>query len=379
MYPTRKAVVTAAALLTVVSAAGCESDTTASHSNSSPAKPGCPAALSRAKQAVKKAEDVDAPWTGPTTGPKAVRDKSVVYIAQTLSNPGVAGVAQGVQEAAKVVGWRARTINGKGTPEGLRAAFKEALALKPDGIVLGSFDFKVASKEVAQAHKAGIPLIGWHVTATPGPSKKPKLFTNVTSSLGNVAKISADWIIARSNGRAGVVVFTDPTIPFAKRKSDLIKKRLATCSDVKLLKTENIPIPEANSRSVKEVSSLLKRFGNKWNYSVAINDLYFRHAAPALRAADKDGDGAPFNIGAGDGDPSAFQRVNGKQFQTATVPEPLSEQGWQIIDEFNRAFSDRPASGYVAPVHISTADNTGGALSWDSEGYRQAYRKIWDS
>jgi len=379
VYPTRKAVATAAALLTVVTAAGCDSDTTASDSRSRHAKPGCPAALTRAKQAVKKAEDVDAPWSGPTTGPKAAKGKSIVYIAHTLSNPGVAGVAQGVQEAAKVIGWRARTINGKGTPDGLRSAFKKALAQKPDGIVLGSFDFELASKEVEQANKAGIPLIGWHVTPTPGPAEKPKLFTNVTSSLGDVAKISADWIIARSNGRAGVVVFTDPTIPFAKRKSDLIKKRLATCPDVKLLKTENLPIPKANSRSVKEVTAMLKRFGDKWDYSVAINDLYFRHAAPALRAAGKKGTSAPYNIGAGDGDPSAFQRVNGKQYQTATVPEPLSEQGWQIVDEFNRAFSDQPASGYVAPVHISTADNTGGALSWNSEGYRQAYRKIWDS
>ena len=42
------------------------------------------------------------------------------------------------------------------------------------------------------------------------------------------------------------------------------------------------------------------------------------------------------------------------------MPEPLSEQGWQIIDEFNRAFAGRPASGYIAPVHITTAANSGG-------------------
>ena len=204
-----------------------------------------------------------------------------------------------------------------------------------------------------------------------------KAIPHVTTRVESVAKISADWIIARSNGRAGVVLFTDASIPFPKHKSDLIKKELATCPDVKLLDYKNIPIQEANKRSVKEVTSLISRFGARWTYSAAINDLYFRHAAPALRAAGRDGAGAPFNIGAGDGDPSAFQRVNGKQFQAATVPEPLSEQGWQIVDEFNRAFTGEPASGYAAPVHISTAANNGGALSWNSEGYRQAYRKIW--
>ncbi|MGW8557782.1 substrate-binding domain-containing protein [Streptomyces tubercidicus] len=378
MHPTRKAVVTAAALLVMVASAGCEPgvDATASSPRGS-AKPGCPTTLTRAKQAVKRAEAVNAPWTGPTTGPKAVRDKTVVYIAQTLTNPGVAGVAQGVQEAAKIVGWQARTLNGEGTPEGQRAAFKRALRLKPDGIVISGFDPGTAPAEVKRAHAEGIALIGWHAAPTPGPSKDPQLFTNITSRVEDVAKISADWIIDRSNGRAGVVLFTDATVPFAKRKSDLIKKELATCSDTKLLSYTNMPIPEVNRRSIKEVRSLLSRFGSKWTYSAAINDLYFQHAADALRVAGKDGAGAPFNIGAGDGDPSAFQRVNGKEFQAATVPEPLSEQGWQIIDEFNRAFSNAPDSGYVAPVHIATAANSGGALSWASEGYRQAYRKIW--
>ncbi|MFG2289696.1 substrate-binding domain-containing protein [Streptomyces sp. NPDC048595] len=376
MHPTRKAVASAAALL-VIAVSGCESGagTTAAHKDS--AKPGCPTALARAKQAVAKAEEANAPWRGPTTGPKAARGKSVVFIAQTLTNPGVAGVAQGVQEAAKIVGWHARTLNGKGTPDGIRAAFKQAVDLKPDGIVIGGFDPETAAESVKKADKAGIPLIGWHATAVPGPSDEPRLFSNVTSRVEDVAKISADWIIARSNGRAGVVLFSDASVPFAKRKSDLIKKELATCSGTKLLSYTNIPIPQVNRRSIGEVRSLLSRFGRKWTYSAAINDLYFGHAAPALRAAGKDGAGAPFNIGAGDGDPSAFERVNGKEFQAATVPEPLSEQGWQIVDEFNRAFAGAPDSGYVAPVHIATAANSGGALSWDSEGYRQAYRKIW--
>ncbi|MCO6006154.1 substrate-binding domain-containing protein [Actinoallomurus purpureus] len=294
-----------------------------------------------------------------------------------MANPGVVGVAQGVQEAAKVIGWEVRVIDGRGTHAGLQAAFSQAVALKPAGIVIGGFDPKSTSKQVERANAAGIPLIGWHAVANPGTSKDPKLFSNITTKVKDVAKISADWIIAQSNGRAGVVLFTDASIPFAKKKSDLIKTELGICSDVKLLSYENIPISESNTRTIQAVSSLLSRFGGKWTYSAAINDLYFDDAAPALRAASKQGADAPFNIGAGDGDPSAFQRINGKQFQAATVPEPLSEQGWQIIDEFNRAFAGKPASGYIAPVHITTADNSGGALSWDAEGYREAYRKIW--
>jgi ribose transport system substrate-binding protein len=366
------ALLTAATLL-----AGCERGSSNGTRETASGPSGCPAVQTRAEASVRQAEQTDVPWNGPTSGPTAVADRTVVYVAQTMTNPGVAGAADGVRRAARVIGWNVRVIDGGGTPAGIQAAMSEAVALRPSGIVIGGFDPNATSQQVTRANAAGIPLIGWHAVAAPGPSRQPELFTNVTTRVEDVARVSAQWVIARSHGTAGVVVFTDASIPFAKNKSELIREELATCAGVKLLAYENIPIPDASSRTPREVSSLLSRFGNRWTYSVAINDLYFADAAPALRAAGKKGSGPPFNIGAGDGDPSAFQRVNSGQYQSATVPEPLSLQGWQIVDEFNRAFSGRAASGYVAPVHISTADNSDGATTWDPRGYQEAYRKIW--
>ncbi|MFI9202510.1 substrate-binding domain-containing protein [Streptomyces sp. NPDC053048] len=362
-----------------MAAAGCErgSSTGPTSSPTGPAKAGCPAALAGAEAAVRRAEQTRIAWNGPAGGPAAATGKSVVYVAQTMTNPGVAGTAKGVREAAHAIGWRVRVIDGQGTPAGIQAAFSQAVALRPSGIVIGGFDPHLTSQQVAKANAEHIPLIGWHAVGAPGPSEDPELFTNVTTRVEDVARISADWVIAHSRGNAGVVVFTDASIPFARHKSGLIEKELATCADVRLLARENIPISDTSSRTPQEVSGLLSRFGDSWTHSVAINDVYFADAAPALRAARRKGSGPPFNIGAGDGDPSAFQRVNSGQFQAATVPEPLNEQGWQIIDEFNRAFTGEPPTDYVAPAHIATATNSGGLTTWDPPGYRAAYRKIW--
>lgn len=379
MYVSRNHSVRAAALLAVAASvvAGCSSGSSSTSTSTSTAAAGCPEALSAAKSAVQKAVAVDAPWTGPTDGPPAVAGKTVVFVAQTMTNPGVAGVAKGVQEAGKTIGWEVRVVDGQGTPAGIQAAFSQAVALNPAGIVIGGFDPKSTSEQVKQATAAGIPLIGWHAVGSPGPSDDPKLFTNVTTKVEDVAKISSDWIIAESGGTAGTVIFTDSSIPFAENKSQLIKKELETCSSVQILSYENIPIPDASSRVPQQVSSLLSRFGDKWTYSTAINDLYFAAAAPALRAAGKKSSAGPFNVGAGDGDPSAFQRIRDDQFQSATVPEPLNEQGWQIIDEFNRAFSSKPATDYVSPVHLTTKANIGTTTAWDPPAYRAAYQKIW--
>ncbi|MDQ0597455.1 ribose transport system substrate-binding protein [Streptomyces canus] len=367
----------AALLAAATVLAGCERGSSSGPEGSTTGTSGCPAAQARAQAAVRQAEKTDAPWNGPASGPPAASGRTIVYVAQTMTNPGVAGVAEGVRAAAQVIGWNVRVIDGGGTPAGIQAAMSEAVTLKPSGIVIGGFDPNSTSQQVSRANAARIPLVGWHAVASPGPSRRPRLFTNVTTNVEEVARVSAQWVISHSNGHAGVVVFTDASIPFAKNKSELIRKELVTCSGVKLLAYENIPIPDASSRTPREISSLLSRFQNEWTHSVAINDLYFADAAPAFRGAGKKGSGPPFNIGAGDGDPSAFQRINSEQYQAATVPEPLSLQGWQIVDEFNRAFSGHPASGYVAPVHITTADNSDGATTWDPAGYRDAYRKIW--
>ncbi|MEV7521900.1 substrate-binding domain-containing protein [Streptomyces sp. NPDC091371] len=377
MYKNRNSVLAAAALWAAVSAlvGGCGNGP--SPAAAPPTAARCPAVLAEAKAAVGRAERSDLTWNGPTAGPEAVPDKTVVYVAQTMTNPGVAGVAAGVREAAAAIGWQVRVIDGGGTPAGIQAALSQAVTLKPSGIVIGGFDPRLTAQQVARAEAAGIPLIGWHAVSSPGPSSSPRLFTNITTKVEEVAGISADWVIARSAGDAGVVVFTDDSIPFARHKAELIKRRLADCPGVRVLATENIPIPDASQRTPQQVSSLVSRFGDRWTHSVAINDLYFADAAPALRAAGRPGAGPPFNIGAGDGDPSAFQRISSRRFQAATVPEPLAQQGWQIVDEFNRAFAARPASGYVAPVHVVTAENSAGATSWDPRGYREAYQRIW--
>ena len=64
------------------------------------------------------------------------------------------------------------------------------------------------------------------------------------------------------------------------------------------------------------------------------------------------------------------------------MAEPLNLQGWQLVDELNRAFAGEKASGYVSPVHLVTPANIefdGGPDNvFDPDnGYRDAYKKIW--
>jgi len=347
---------------------------------SASAAAGCSAALAKATKAVNASVAVKAPWDGPKTGPKAAAGKTIIYVAQTMQNGGVAGAEKGVEEAAKAIGWTVRVLDGQGTQAGMSAAVDQAVTLKADGIVIGGFDPATVKAGIDSAKAANIPVIGWHAAATSGPQPDLGLFSNVTTLRADVSKISADWVIYYSKGMGGVVVFTDKSIPFAHGKSDEIVAELKTCASLKLLKYDDIPIGNDTSTRVQtETAALLAKFGKSWTHSVSINGgLYVTPMAAALRAAGKKGTDFPHNVGAGDGSADEYQRIAAGQYQSVTVPEPLTMQGWQIVDEFNRAFAGQKASGYVPVVHLVTKANVGTSTVWDPQnGYRTEYKKIW--
>ena len=62
--------------------------------------------ISDAKAVVDKYASKVSAWDGPTSGPKASADKSIVILAADMKNGGILGVVNGIQEAASAMGWK---------------------------------------------------------------------------------------------------------------------------------------------------------------------------------------------------------------------------------------------------------------------------------
>ena len=338
--------------------------------------------LDAAKQKVAVATMSQEKWDGPTTGPKAAAGGTIVFVAGDMKNGGIVGVSKGVEEAGKAIGWNVRVIDGQGSVSGRTAALNQALALKPAGIVVGGFDTTEQKVAFENAAKSGVPLVGWHSGEKPGPNEKANLYANVTTVTDDVADVAASWAVADSGGKAGVVIFTDSQYAIALYKAKAMEAVIKQCSGCTVLSFEDSPISDSSTRMPQLTTSLLQRFGDKWTHSLAINDLYFDFMGPSLAAAGKKGDGAPKAVSAGDGSEAAYQRIRSKRFQAGTVPEPLNMQGWQVVDELNRAFSKVAWSGYMPKVHLVTADNVGKDggpknIFDPDNGYRDQYKRIW--
>ena len=335
-----------------------------------------------AKAYVADVAKANPPWTGPKDGPAAQKGKLIVYVSADQRNGGALGVSQGVQEAVEAIGWELRILDGQGTVSGRSTAMQQAIALKPDGIVLGTVDAQEQAELIKQADAAGVKVVGWHSTTQPGPSAEYKLFANITTDPLDVAKAAASFAVAESDGKAGVVIFTDSTYAIAIAKSDAMAEVIKACGGCKLLETQDTPLAEASTRMPQLTTSLLQRYGEEWTYSLSINDLTFDFMSAELANVGITEDGYPRNISAGDGSEVAFLRIRSKQYQSATVAEPLLLHGWQAVDELNRAFADQPASMFSAPVHLVTTANIesdGGPKNMfdPDNGYRDAYKTIW--
>lgn len=320
-------------------------------------------------------------WEIPQTGPAAKAGKTIAFVAEDLRNGGIVGVAQGVREAAKVLGWTVRTLDAGGSSQGRTRALAAALAMAPDGLLLCGSDALENRSALAAFASQHIPVVGWHAGPIPGAIDGTPVAMNVTTDPHEVARATAMTAVAQSQGQAGVVIFTDSRFKIAMAKADAMAAVVRACPGCSLLEVRDVAISETEVRMPEVTRELLRRHGERWTHALAINDIVFDYAVPVLTSA-----GLPSHrislLSAGDGSAAAFLRIQAGTFQTATVAEPLSQQGWQMLDELNRLFEHRPVSGFVAPVHLVDRDNIafdgGDRLQYDPDnGYRETYRRIW--
>lgn len=337
--------------------------------------------LDPARRWLDQAASLSPAWDGPLTGPSARPGKTVAVLAEDLRNGGVLGVAQGIREAARAIGWQVRIIDAGGTAAGRSRAVTDAMAARPDGLVICGSDAVEMAPALRAASDHLPPVVGWHAGPVPGPIAGTPVAMNVTTDPMAVARTAALAAVVQSGGRAGVVVLTDSRFGIASAKSRAMAQVIRECSGCTLLEVRDVAISDSAARMPEVTRELLARYGRQWTHLLAINDVYFDYAVPVLIAA-----GVPTSaislLSAGDGSAPAFMRIQVGSYQAGTVAEPLNMQGWQLIDELNRLMAGQAPSGFTAPIHLVTPANivtpSGARLVHDPDnGYRAIYARIW--
>jgi ribose transport system substrate-binding protein len=335
--------------------------------------------VSEAKAAVAKYAGPQTTWEGPTTGPKPEPGKKIVYLSGDEQNDISHLYGVYIKQAGEKLGWTVTVIDGKGSPTSWLSGMNQAIALKPDGIALFADAASLQDPiKVGVAH--GIKFVGLHAAGFPGPQPALNLFVNIEEDPRQIGKAQADWAIADSDGTARVVILTHNEYAIAKVKSTATKDEIERCTGCKVLDYVNSPASEAAQRQPQLTTSWVQRFGLPF-YATSVGDNDWDFAVPVLRTGGVKPDQVKL-IGA-DGNRSAYDRIRaGDQYQVVTVAEPIELQGWQAIDEMNRAFHNAPSSGFIQPPFLVTRENIhseGGNQDTfiPSNNYKQHYLEVW--
>ncbi|WP_338847043.1 substrate-binding domain-containing protein [Massilia sp. W12] len=334
--------------------------------------------VSRANARIAKSMAFKNKWDGPTSGPKMPgKAQRIILITSDMRDTSIQALHRGLKEAASAAGWELHHMDTWSLPYKRADAFARAMALKPDGLILAGLNAKDVEKEIQSAK---IPVVGWHASNKLGPTDN--LFTNIGTDPKDVGQSAALLSVLESNGKAGVVIVTNPNQLYSVAKSNEVVETIKQCQTCSVLALEEIPLMAANEKIPLMLTNMAKQHGKRWTHTIVVNDMYIdamtgpTSEAPLAEVKDM------HTLSAGSGVESAYKRIRNQKLQFGTVPEPVNMQAWQLIDELNRAFAKEKPSLYSPPAYVVTQQNmvfNGGKANYfdPDNGYRNEYKKIW--
>jgi ribose transport system substrate-binding protein len=145
------------------------------------------------------------------------------------SIPFIDTIDKSIQKVAKLAGVKTVVYTNQAQPSQWAAGMNQAIAQKPDLIMLqGAPDPRVLQPQLAAAKKAGIPVLVTHFFEESDPMPK-----NVTAlvrvQFNQAPRLEADYGIADTGGKANAVIVTSNEVPIAKGMMNAMKQEFAKC------------------------------------------------------------------------------------------------------------------------------------------------------
>jgi len=342
------------------------------------------AGVAQAKKLVAQYEQPPkwAPPGKPFDASKA-KGKSIWYVSLSLSIPFEQYMLKGIQEGAATVGAKGVGFDGKfSAAEGARG-IEQAIQSKASVIMVGGFEPSLVGPALADAKKAGIPVIMANVQ-DPGPARSdypPAVKGFATHSFSWPGKVEADFVTADSNGTANVLFLSTSDLPHitSPMKDAFINELKRVCPNCKV-KVIDVPSSQWNQLQTKTPS--LIRANPDANYIVPDFDGMVIFTLPGVHSAGAQG---KVKIVSFNATPSVMKALKNHDVVVGETGGPNLLQGWAFADQALRVAAGYPPLPDIGiKDRLFTADNINsinlGAeeSTWYGEGdYAAAYKKLW--
>jgi len=322
--------------------------------------------------------------TPPTDGPAAQQGKKVWAVACIAAAPGCQTPVEAFKAAGQVLGWDVTLADGKADPAVYNSVIQQAIAAKADGIALMSIDCPSVKNSLTAAKQAGIPVVTMYSFDCDDPKLggNEKLFDSTTPSptgefFSAGGDLGAQWIIAKTDGKAKIVYVTADTYNNAAYIRDAFHKRLETCAGCEIVSEINAPTGDnASGALVQKVETAMQQHPdtNVLALWADTKTVVLAQTIKKLKAEHPD-----LIVMGGEGNPENMPLI-ADGVQDVAIGVPMKWLGWAAADALNRIFAgEQPVAeslGYqiIDKDHGLPAD----ASAWvPSVDYEAAYTKVW--
>jgi ribose transport system substrate-binding protein len=305
-----------------------------------------------------------------------LKGKHVWIITSTMAVPFVATIAHGVEAAAKVAGIETSLFDGKGDVSEWNRGMAQAVSQHADGIISVGASPELMKGPTGDALKANIPVVD-AVTADKTAPLVPGTFSHVSISFYHSGQLQADYAIAKSDGKAHVLILGDNEFPGEVSRVEGMQKEFSTkCPDCAV----TVQDTQVGNLGVKlgQLAQTLLRRSPDITMVLPTYDAQAIYVVPAIKAANFSN--AVEVIGS-DAVPSNLDWIRQGNVQIADVGEPEVWLGWAALDEVARGMLGLPAVDEQIPLRLFAKDNIKSLSNDENElfggDYAAQYGKLW--
>jgi ribose transport system substrate-binding protein len=286
----------------------------------------------------------------PAQLPKPIPGKNVWIIS-----PGQAGESSsisvaGAKEAGETVGWKMNVYDGKGDASTFATGIRQALAAKADGIILFSIDCGWVRQALYEAKQARVKTFAFNALDCNDPAVKGEaLFDGVVNTVDYPDYASlirswgadkADWVIAKTEGKAKVIDFKQDEFLIVKYIREGFLQELAKCKTCEVVKTVDFTLADFGPRLQQKTQGALLQHPEANAMHVPYDTVMVNGVAPAIIESGRAGQ---ILVIGGEGFPSNLRLIRDKKGQDAANGFPAEWNGWAAVDGMNHVFHGQKA------------------------------------
>jgi ribose transport system substrate-binding protein len=354
----------------------------------SPAAPGTGDVMVEAREAVAIA--YRGTYRSPDATPRpAARGRKVAIISAGQVSPTSAIPVAGAAEAAKALGWQVSVLDMQFNPANAAKLVKEATSGGADAIV-ANFDCLLASSELADAKARGskiIPLYGFDCDdPSSGTGAGQPLFTtfinygvaqvDAPKYTAGFGMLTANTIIAATNGTAKVISITDPAQTVLRYIQAGFLQQMGRCTGCKVLETVEFSASELGPALQDKVAAALARHPDATVIRTPFSAATHLGVAAAVAKSGRLG---ALQVFGGEGFQHDLDMMRTKQGLDSSLIVDSTWTGWAVIDSLNSVFvGEEPRVAGFGTMLVDREHNLppSGPVRHNVD-FKNVYRKAW--